>query len=71
MKRQLISEYDQWIGEIVFNLERMFECTTSDAQGILSAHEFELCQAWSKGMTATEAAKFIDEKSKPKEVPNV
>lgn len=55
--------YNDWYSEVVYNIEMRLQCTTSDAQGFLDAHDFYLTQAWGKWLTAIEAAKYVDEKS--------
>jgi len=59
-----VSEYDEWQGEIVRELEDSLDMTTSDAQGLVEAHNFEMMQSWAKGLDAKQTAKVIDRVSR-------
>jgi len=58
-----ISDYDEWWGDIVHEVEQLIGVTTSDAQGIVEGQEFHTQQSWTKGLSAKETAKIIKEKS--------
>ena len=52
--------YADWERDVTYQLELIAGVTTSDAQAIIEAHEFEMAQCWAKDMTAEETAKKID-----------
>jgi hypothetical protein len=56
--------YWEWEGEVIDLIEELCDCTRSDAQGIVEAQDFYMAQAWTKGLSAEQTAKLIDEKSK-------
>lgn len=49
----------EWETEVVFQLEEKLDATTSDAQGIMEAHQFAVSQAWGRGLDAAVAADHI------------
>lgn len=60
------SAYDIWEGDVIDELEEQLEMDRSDAQGLVMANEFYMAQSWSKGLSAKDTAKLIDEKSRVK-----
>jgi hypothetical protein len=55
--------YTEWEGEVIYALENLIECTTSDAQGIIDVQHFKLSQCWGKGLKPEETAIEIDKAS--------
>lgn len=53
----------EWYAEVVYELELLLDCTTSDAQGILDCQDFYMAQAWALGLDPRQTARYIDEKS--------
>jgi hypothetical protein len=68
MKKQPVridlSDYSQWEDDVICKIEELCDCTRSDAQGIVEAQDFYMTQSWTKGLTAEETARIIDEKSR-------
>lgn len=58
--------YSDWENEVTEALENELEISRSDAQGLVEANEFELKQAWGKGLSASATAKQIIKKSEAK-----
>jgi hypothetical protein len=56
---EILSPYWKWYEQIVQIIEREWECTTSDAQGIVDAQDFLTQQSWTKDLTAAETAVII------------
>jgi hypothetical protein len=52
--------YEDWYGDVVYEVEKRFDMTTSDAQGWLMCREFRLTQAWGSGYTAEQTAYFLE-----------
>jgi len=58
------SDYSEWEGEVIRELESTLDMTTSDAQGLVMGQHFYMSQSWTKGLSAKETAKVIDAKSR-------
>jgi RNase P/RNase MRP subunit p29 len=58
--------YEEWEGDVVYELENLLEITTSDAQGIVESHPFKMHQSWGKGLNAKETAKLVEIDSRKK-----
>lgn len=57
----MMDEY--FYGDVVYEIEIALDCTTSDAQGFLDAHERYLSEAEDQGMSPADAARYIVEKT--------
>ena len=55
--------YSEWEDEVTSYLANMINATRGDAQGIVEAQDFKMQQSWTKGLSAKETAKIIDNES--------
>ena len=55
--------YSEWEEEVANSLANELEIDYSDAQSIIEANDFYMSQSWTKGLSPSETAKLIDEKS--------
>lgn len=62
MKKE--EEYSEWEGNVVYELEKLLDITTSDAQGMVGAQPFKMQQSWGKDINAKITAKIIEKESR-------
>lgn len=58
-KQPNLSSYAKWEDEVTTKIEYGLDTTRSDAQSIVEAKDFEMQQAWTKGLSANETYKQI------------
>ena len=58
-----LGDYEEWEGQVIIALENLLEIDTSDAQGIIMAHDTVMQDCWSKNMSAADTAAAIDKAS--------
>ena len=61
-----LKDYSKWEGDVIYELEKLLDITTSDAQGLIEANEFKMQQSYQKGLNAKRTAKIIDKVSRRK-----
>ena len=54
-----ISQRDEWEGEVYDEVEILFDCCRSDAQGIVECQPFIMAQSWGLGLSPKEVAQRI------------
>lgn len=50
-----------WEEGVILEMENQLECTTSDAQGVIEAHNEELEYCWNQNLNSTDTALYISE----------
>lgn len=66
-RKMALRGMDDWEGDVIYELENLIDCTTSDAQGIIMGQEMQhpdiLIDAYKSGMTPRNAAEMISKAS--------